>query len=374
MGTRRSPSRRKASRKNGAHARGRMARRRLRLVAGLVAPRRLGLIALVGVALGAALAAFLAGYWSGRQETAETAPPRQMAERSPAVPLPSGPKARAPEIAPPAKLPAAEPPRRHAPVPQPAPQISARPTEPGNNALPAWRRFAAHVPPGADGRPMVAIVLDDVGPQAANAARALALPAPLTLAFLPYAENLPALVGAARRRGHEILVHLPMEPLGGADPGPHALRAGLDRAELLRRLDWNLARFEGYVGVNNHMGSRLTADAAAMEVVLGALKPRGLLFLDSRTTPDSVTGATARRLGLPSTDRDVFLDNVIEGPAIGAQLAAVEARARQRGAAVAIGHPHPATLDALEAWLRTAPERGIAVVPLSAIITRRASG
>lgn len=221
---------------------------------------------------------------------------------------------------------------------------------------------------------MVAIVLDDVGPQAANARRAVALPAPLTLAFLPYAENLPALTAAARRRGHEILVHLPMEPLGTADPGPHALRAGLDRAELLRRLDWSLARFDGYVGVNNHMGSRLTADAVAMETVLGALKGRGLLFLDSRTTPDTVAGATARRLGVPTAERDVFLDNVIESQAIAAQLAEMEARARRNGAAVAIGHPHPATLDALEAWLRAAPARGIAVVPLSAIISRHASG
>lgn len=392
MGTRRRISRPKAPRKSGTPAR-RKAGRSPRLLAGLARPRRLGPIVLIGAALGAVLAAFLAGYWSGRQETAAPAQrPSQMAERAPAAPpAPPRPEARRPETAPePREQPRAQPQQRPAPRPEPHPapppaprqaEAPARPMtapvpqpEENRDGLPAWQRFAAHLPPGAEGRPMVAIVLDDVGPQAANAARAIALPAPVTLAFLPYAEKLSSLTGAARRNGHEILVHLPMEPLGQADPGPHALRAGLGRAELLRRLDWNLARFEGYVGVNNHMGSRLTADAAAMEVVLAALKGRGLLFLDSRTTPDTVAGATARRLGLPTAERNVFLDNVIEAQAIGAQLAEAEARARRNGAAVAIGHPHPATLDMLEAWLRTASERGIAVVPLSAIISRRASG
>jgi polysaccharide deacetylase 2 family uncharacterized protein YibQ len=235
---------------------------------------------------------------------------------------------------------------------------------------PPWRRNAV-VTPEPDGAPMIAVVLDDLGLNRPNTRRAIALPAPLTLAFLTYAGDLPALTAAARQAGHELLLHLPMEPRGRHDPGPNPLVTGLERVDLMDRLDRNLARFEGYVGVNNHMGSRFTGSVADLAPVLQELQARGLLFLDSKTSSASVAAGLALRLALPFVARDVFLDNDFEDPAaIRRQLAELEATARRQGFAVAIGHPHDATLAELARWLPEAERRGFALVPISAIVRR----
>jgi polysaccharide deacetylase 2 family uncharacterized protein YibQ len=218
---------------------------------------------------------------------------------------------------------------------------------------------------------MIAVVLDDLGLNRPNTRRAIALPAPLTLAFLTYAPDLRAMTTAARQAGHELLLHLPMEPRGDHDPGPNPLVTGLERDDLMARLDWSLARFEGYVGVNNHMGSRFTGSVADLAPVLQEIQARGLLFLDSKTSSARVAAGLARRLALPFAERDVFLDNAFDDPAaIRRQLAELEATARRRGFAVAIGHPHDATLAELARWLPEAEQRGFALVPVSAIVRR----
>ncbi len=239
------------------------------------------------------------------------------------------------------------------------------------NLEPAWQRFAVALP-GKLNRPLIAIVLDDAGLNQRLTRRALRLDAPLTIAFMAYAGNLERQVAAARGAGHEILLHLPMEAMDLEErTGPNALLTGLPDAELERRIDWNLARFDGYVGVNNHMGSRFTADRAAMDLVMNRLARRGLMFLDSRTTASSKAEASARAAGVPMLSRDVFLDNAPTEVDVLKQLAQAEDIARASGAAVAIGHPHAWTLTALEAWLPGVEERGITVVPLTAILRSR---
>jgi len=236
----------------------------------------------------------------------------------------------------------------------------------------AWQRFAVPVvAPSA--RPMIAVVLDDLGLNRAGTNRAIALPAPLTLAFMTYAEGLPRMAARARRAGHELMLHVPMAPRDPAtDPGPNVLRVELTPAELARRLNWGLDRFEGFVGVNNHMGSRFTASRQGMAPVMAALRARGLLFLDSVTSGASVGAAMARRAGVPYAARDVFLDNESsDRAAIARQFARLEAVARRRGSAVGIGHPHRATLDVLASWLPEARARGFAIVPISAIVRHR---
>ncbi len=234
--------------------------------------------------------------------------------------------------------------------------------------LPAWRRYAVAAP-RAGGRPRIAIVIDDLGIDRRRTARAIALPAPLTLAFLSYAGDLDVQTAAARGAGHELLVHVGMQPRNTTvDAGPRALLSGLDAAELGRRLDWHLGRFQGFVGLNNHMGSQFTADAGGMRVVLADVKRRGLLFLDSRTTPESTAVAIARRLGVPVASRNVFLDNVDDASAVADQLAETERIARTLGHAIAIGHPRDATLEALEAWLPEAARRGFVLSPISALV------
>ncbi|MCK6450865.1 MAG: divergent polysaccharide deacetylase family protein [Alphaproteobacteria bacterium] len=246
---------------------------------------------------------------------------------------------------------------------RPAPRAEPGPALWRVNAVPFERRPA---------QPLIAVIIDDAGLDRARTARATRLPAPLTISFLPYAGDVARQADEARRRGHELMLHLPMEPLGPHEnPGPDALTTRQSGPELLRRLDLHLGRFDGYVGVNNHMGSRFTQEREAMLPVLEAVRARGLLFVDSRTVGATVAGALADRLGLPGTARDVFIDHDGSAAAVRARLDDIERIARRTGKAVAIGHPHDVTLDALERWLPGLAERGFALAPVSAVVLRR---
>lgn len=221
--------------------------------------------------------------------------------------------------------------------------------------------------------PRLAIVLDDMALDRAAFARANRLPPEISFALLPYAHGLQEQADAARARGRELLVHVPMEPQGAADPGPDALLVGLPRAELDRRLDAALASFAGHVGINNHMGSRFTADAGAMTWLMGRLRERpGDLFLDSRTTADSRGFETARAAGVPALQRQVFLDPDGTGAAAGDYLARAVAIALADGQAIAIGHPHDLTLAALERFV-AAPDRPVRLVRISDLLPARLS-
>ncbi len=193
----------------------------------------------------------------------------------------------------------AEPvPRRAEPLGAGALQRVALPVPPVREITtanrPAWQRFAVPVA-NIGTRPTIAVVLDDLGLNRPGTRRAIALPAPLTLSFMTYAKGLGRMAGQARAAGHELMLHVPMAPRDGSyDPGPNVLGSDLPDAELARRLDWGLERFDGFVGVNTHMGSRFTASPRGMAAVMAALKGRGLLFLDSLTSPASVGAAIAR--------------------------------------------------------------------------------
>lgn len=236
-------------------------------------------------------------------------------------------------------------------------------------AAAATKPVAAPMQPKA-AMPQIAIVLDDMGPNRHETQRAMRLPPAITFAFLPYADDVAALAAKARAAGHELLVHMPMQPLGDADPGPHSLREGQSPAEIASNLDWNLSRFTGYIGINNHMGSRFTQDEAGMGIVAGVLKARGLMFLDSRTIAGSKAERVARQAGVPVLARDVFLDHDEEGAQVSLELDRLEHLARQHGMAIAIGHPHAQTLDVLEKWIPEAQARGFQLVPLSALLHR----
>lgn len=255
------------------------------------------------------------------------------------------------------------------PVPDAAPlPVPKRP-------MPPWRANAVPFEPRR-GQKLVAVIIDDAGLDRPRTARALRLPGPLTISFLPYAGELQRQAAEARRRGHELMLHAPMEPLSPFEhPGPDALTTRLSRNELLRRLEVNLARFDGYVGVNNHMGSRMTQSRDAMEPLLEVLRDRGLLFVDSRTIGNTIAGPLADQLGIPGTARDVFIDHDGSGDAVRARLADIERIAERTGKAVAIGHPHDATLESLEQWLPTLAARGFTLAPISAIaLMRQESG
>lgn len=253
-----------------------------------------------------------------------------------------------------------------APVPEEKPFIPAVPDVTIENDV----REVLVLDPFVDGAPMIAIMIDDLGISEDRARLMSALPGPLTLAFMPYGEDVAALAEIATNAGHELFLHLPMEPLDATfDPGPHALLGGVSSDELMRQLLWNLERFDGYVGVNNHMGSELTQDLAAMNLVMAELRTRDLMFVDSLTAPASVAYSTARRHGLPAVRRDLFIDNVAERDAIYAQLYALEAMALHRGYALGIAHPYDITAEVLAEWLPSVQARGFRLVPASAIVT-----
>lgn len=219
--------------------------------------------------------------------------------------------------------------------------------------------------------PVVAIVIDDMGLDRNRTESVLQLPGPITVSYLTYAGDLAEQVKVAREAGHEVMAHIPMEPTGNADPGPGALTTSATADELRARMEAYLNGWSGYVGVNNHMGSKLTSNAASMEVVMSELRSRGLMWLDSRTGSGTVGEIMAESYGVPHVGRDVFLDNEDDEAAIAAQLAKVETVAQQQGYAVAIGHPRDATVAALSKWLETLEGKGIALVPVTEVLRRK---
>jgi polysaccharide deacetylase 2 family uncharacterized protein YibQ len=221
--------------------------------------------------------------------------------------------------------------------------------------------------------PKIALVIDDMGMNRRNSQRIVDLSGSLTLAYLPYAEDLQKQTSRAADKGHELIVHMPMQPvkMAGNNPGPNALLTALTPEQNLQRLNENLSRFEGYIGLNNHMGSDLTANREALQPIMAEIKRRGLWFLDSRTIGNSVAGPLAEEMGVPYASRDVFLDNAASVQSVLMQLKELEKIARHRGYAVGIGHPHEATITALQQWLPQVQAHGVEIVPLSTIIAQR---
>jgi len=222
-----------------------------------------------------------------------------------------------------------------------------------------------------DSTPVIAIVIDDLGADAMHTKQALALPPQVTTSFLPYPERSSALSHDAYVAGHEVLVHLPMEPVGGENPGPSALVTGLSPEEIKTRLAWALSRVSDYDGVNNHMGSRFTASKVDLIPVMQELKSRDLFFLDSRTTEKTKAADVARETGVVSASRDVFLDDEQSATAVERQLLKVEEFAHKNGSVIAIGHPHAETLEVLASWVKTLNIRGVRLVPVREVVKLR---
>ena len=218
---------------------------------------------------------------------------------------------------------------------------------------------------------VVAVVIDDMGLDRTRSARVLELPGPLTVSYLTYAGELAVQASQARAAGHEVLAHVPMEPLGSADPGPGALTSDQDAGALRAQISAYLDEWSGYVGINNHMGSKFTANRDAMSVVMSELRERGLMWLDSRTDSNTIGERLAQEYGVPHVGRDIFLDNEDSVAAIRGQLEKLEAVAGQQGFAIAIGHPRDATIEALATWIPTLSGKNLALVPVTEILKRR---
>ena len=219
-------------------------------------------------------------------------------------------------------------------------------------------------------RPRLAIVIDDLGRNLERAAELAALPLPLTFAIFPRLENSTRVAAYFADHHRDIILHAPMEPRGypSVDPGPGALLSTMGEAELSAVLIENLQSLPGIIGVNNHMGSRLTADSQKMAQVMKILKGRNLFFLDSRTIADTVAYKKAVEAGIPALQRDIFLDNVPDEEHIIEQFRALVEIARVKGSAIGIGHPYPETVAALGTLSEMAEQVGVEIVALRELV------
>jgi polysaccharide deacetylase 2 family uncharacterized protein YibQ len=232
--------------------------------------------------------------------------------------------------------------------------------------LPQVEAKPAPQPPAAKAR--IALVIDDMGEDVGFAKGLAALDVPVAFSIWPDSGNRDAVIKIARARQREILIHLPMQPKGypQVDPGRHALLTRMTAEQIQAATRRAIGLVHGAIGINNHMGSAFTEDGPAMRAALEVMKHDGLFFLDSRTTAQSVGVQEAKKLGLRHYQRDVFLDNEQDVAAILKQLRQAESVARRKGQAIAIGHPHPATLAALKQWLK-ARDPAVHVVPISTL-------
>ncbi len=236
--------------------------------------------------------------------------------------------------------------------------------------LPKWRKNA-HPVSVPEGHATIAIVIDDMGVADTNSQAVIdRLPTAVTLAFLAYGEATNSQAKHAFNKGHDIMIHLPMQPhRHTANPGPNALYVNDETAQLKRKIKLNFKDLKHIsVGVNNHMGSALTENLPAMRTVLEAVEAEEMFFLDSVTTNNSSVLAASTGLNLPVLQRHVFLDHEVTPSFINNALARAERHAKKYGSAIAIGHPYPATTAAIETWAKTLADKQISLIPISNLL------
>jgi polysaccharide deacetylase 2 family uncharacterized protein YibQ len=218
----------------------------------------------------------------------------------------------------------------------------------------------------SNGKPKVALVVGGLGLNPTSTRAAIErLPAEVTLSFVPYAQGLQAWIDLARANGHEVLLEAPMEPADypDNDPGPQTLLADAPPAETVKKLDWLLSRASGYFGVSNYLGQRFMASDAGMGAFLGALKGRGLAFVDD--------GSARKRAGAQArASADAVVDEQLSPEAIAHQLDGLEVTAHTRGSALGSGFAYPVTVEIAARWAAGLPARGLQLAPASALARR----
>ncbi len=250
---------------------------------------------------------------------------------------------------------------RHGPIPR----IADDGTRPAD--------FFAHPAKNLAGKPKaprIAIVVGGLGIGAKATDAALRkLPGPVTFAFSPYGSDLADSVAAARARGHDVLLQVPMEPFNYPenDPGPQALLTSLDSAQNVDRLHWMMSRFKGYVGLINSMGGRFTASERALVPVLREAAKRGLIYMDDGSSPRSLAGQISGANNLAFAKADVLIDATPTQEDVDRALGRLESTARAKGAAVGFATGLPVSIDRIARWAKAATARGILLVPISTV-------
>ncbi len=213
------------------------------------------------------------------------------------------------------------------------------------------------------------LIIDDLGQNLPRDRRVLALPGPVTTAIMPDTPHATEFAREAHRAGKIVILHMPMDPA----TGPYAWLPELPIEALEKRLNAAFKKVPYAVGINNHMGSRMTSQPAAMAWLMGELQRRHKFFVDSRTSAQTVAAQQAQKIDLASVSRDVFLDDERTEAAIFTQLQTAITLARKQGSAVMIGHPYPQTLAVLERELPKLAAQGIEWIDIKQMISVRSN-
>jgi uncharacterized protein len=256
-------------------------------------------------------------------------------------------------------------------VPATKPEAAPAAAEPKRESAPAAKESAEPAKARKRARGQVALIVDDMGNSREALDVLVGLKAPLTVSVLPYSPYAAEAARTARENGLEVLLHLPLESVNNHDSATDTdglILTTMGPAEIVAAFEAALARVPYADGVNNHMGSKFTADAALMRILLAPIKDRGLLFIDSRTTADTVAFGEARKMGIPAAERDIFLDADVDRGRIPSRLVELFKLARSRGRAIGICHPYPETLEALRTGFRQFADYGLEVVPVSRLV------
>lgn len=251
-------------------------------------------------------------------------------------------------------------------APAATPGAAATPAPAATPAAPATPAAASAAPNGAK----LALIIDDCGQWRDTERGFVALRVPLTLSVLPHVRYGAQIAREANAAGKGVMLHLPMEPRSGANPGPGEISTAMDDAAIATQVGADLDEVPLATGVNNHEGSGATADDRVMRDVAAVLAARRVFFIDSRTTAKTVAERDVGAAGVPTARRDVFLDDVDDRAAVEAQLRRAAEIARDRGTAIAIGHPRAATLAAVRSLVPVLQAAGIEFV-LAADLVRR---
>lgn len=230
-------------------------------------------------------------------------------------------------------------------------------------------RTAGRVPQHPNTGPRLAIILDDLGSDRETAEAIFAFREPLTISVLPFHAHSAEIAEEAKDRGYEVMLHLPMQAVGSEMPETQQLYTGMSSEQLAHTVEGMLKSVPGAIGVNNHEGSLATTDEKLMTQLMLVLKQRGLFFVDSRTTAATVAFDAAEKAGVRCGFRNVpFLDDAQDVTAVKKQLELALRGAKEKGGAIAIGHPHAETLQALKEFLPEVERQGVHLSFVSEVV------
>ena len=317
----------------------------VRAKAGAASARKKGFAAASLAVVAVALAIVLGGFYLRSSALDPAVVPASTGTTVDAAPIPASTPAKAvtrPETA--------------------APGIQSSSYRPGTRPLP---------PPKAR---YLFFVIDDAGYSMKELDAFLRLPFPLTIAVLPGLPDSEKAAAAVRAAGKELILHQPMQALGGQDPGPGAIFLGMGQSEIESIVESNLRTVPGAIGMNNHMGSAATTDLGIMEAVATVAKRRGIYYLDSLTTSGTAVAAAAQREGITFWERDVFLDNAPDRASINRAVEDGKKRAVKDRPAIMIGHVWSAELA--QALMELYPQlvaEGFSLSTISRYMVREAS-